>query len=185
MEAEKYLNQISIHSTSSGLRLRGRSDSRRLMLSKVEASKIKGEELKYFPRPLINEDNFDWSFSGLKTAVLRETTNKLIDKSFIPKFAAEIQEAIVDSLLEKSVRAIKKYKPRSFLLAGGVAANKRLREKFGLRIKSEILQVFHVPRTKLCTDNAAYIAACAYFNYKPVSWKKVFAKPQLTIMGEI
>ncbi|OGM04868.1 tRNA (adenosine(37)-N6)-threonylcarbamoyltransferase complex transferase subunit TsaD [Candidatus Woesebacteria bacterium RIFCSPHIGHO2_01_FULL_39_32] len=141
-------------------------------------------QLKLFPRPLIHEKNFDWSFSGLKTAVLRELTNQPINKTSIPKFAAEIQEAIIDCLVEKSIRAMKTYKPKSFLLGGGVAANKRLREKFLKRIKSEKLQVFHVAAPgNLCTDNAAYIASAAFFNFKPVNWKKIFANPQFTIMG--
>ncbi len=150
-----------------------------------QASKTESQKLKFFPRPLIYEENFDWSFSGLKTAVLRELANNPINKSSLPKLSAEIQEAIVDSLIIKVVKALKKFKPRSFLLAGGVAANKRLREKITERTKSEKLQVFHVPSSELCTDNAAYIAACAYFIYKPVNWKKVSANPQLTIMGEI
>jgi len=153
--------------------------------------------LNMFPRPLINEVNYDWSFSGLKTAVLRRVKepfdkaqgkqgSKIVkEKLSISLLAAEVQEAIVDSLVEKSLRAIKEFKPRSFLLAGGVAANKRLREKFLSRIKTEILQVFHVPPANLCTDNAASIASCAFYNYHPVDWKKIKANPGLTIVGEI
>lgn len=145
------------------------------------------EPLTLFPRPLIGEKNYDWSFSGLKTAVLREVQyNPTSLKLRRAELAAQVQEAIVDSLVEKSIRALKQFKPRSFFLAGGVAANKRLREKFKSRIKDEILQVyFHVPQINLCTDNAAYIAAYAFYNYKPTDWRKIKADPGLTIVGEV
>ena len=98
------------------------------------------------------------------------------------RLAAEIQEAITDVLVTKTIRGIQKYKPKSFLLAGGVAANRRLREKFADEIRSKKLQViFHVPEAKLCTDNATYIASCAHFNFKPVLWQKINANPELTI----
>lgn len=144
----------------------------------------KKQKLNLFPRPLLKEKNFDFSFSGLKTAVLREVKGESLSKKTIQRLAAEIQEAIVDSLIAKSIKAIKKYRPKSFLLAGGVAANKRLRNKFIFQIKNEILQVFHVPTSDLCTDNAAYIASFAFFNFKPKTLKKIIAKPDLTIVGE-
>jgi len=133
----------------------------------------------------IRSGNFDWSFSGLKTAVARELTNKKIDKSSAPRLAAEIQEAITDVLVEKTLNASKLYKPKSLLIAGGVAANIRLREKFEHEIrKRKMKMLFHVPPVALCTDNASYIASCAFFNFSPVSWKTISANPQLTIAGE-
>lgn len=164
--------------------------------------------LNLFPRPMINEDNFDWSFSGLKTAVLTSLKDliksknlKLSDYKAIassPKvqkeksrIAAEVQEAIVEVLVEKSIKAIKKYKPKSFLLAGGVAANKALKNTFEERITSRLTSAgltenfLHVPIPKLCTDNAAYIAAAANFSYHPVDWQKINAKPELTITDQV
>lgn len=144
-------------------------------------SKTKKQELKMFPRPLINSQDFDFSFSGLKTAIARQISNK---KGQISKdrLAAEIQQAIVDVLVKKTIRAIKKYKPKSFLLAGGVAANKLLRKTVFAKIARQKLQVIvHVPPTALCTDNASYIAACAFYNYKPNKWQKITANPNLTI----
>ena len=150
-----------------------------------QSSTIKHKPLKMFPRPMISENNFDWSFSGLKTAVARELTNKKIDKSSAPRLAAEIQEAITDVLVEKTLNAAKLYKPKSLLIAGGVAANIRLREKFEHEIrKRKMKMLFHVPPVALCTDNASYIASCAFFNFSPVSWKTISANPQLTIAGE-
>ncbi len=145
---------------------------------------IKNYKLQMFPRPMIDEKNFDWSFSGLKTAVLRAVEKqKSLD---VPRLSAEIQEAIVDVLVEKTLRAVKKFKPQSLLLAGGVAANARLREKFSDKIKAKKLKVsFHVPPPSLCTDNAAYIAAYAYFVKNPADWDSLEATPELTIVGQI
>lgn len=144
------------------------------------------ENLNRFPRPIINENNYDWSFSGLKTAVLREVqkTNNIDQKT--AEFSAEIQEAIIDVLVEKSIRAIKQFRPKSFLLSGGVAANKRLREIFINRIKQEKLTIdFFAPEPKLATDNAVVIAAAAYYNYSPIPWHEVNANPQLSIVDQL
>lgn len=146
------------------------------------AQEYKNEGLNLFPRPLIDDKSFDFSFSGLKTAVLREVQNKDLNQADKNRYAAEIQEAIVDVLVTKTTRAIEKYSPKSFLLAGGVAANLRLREKFEERLNKTDL-AFFVPSPELCTDNAAYIAACAYFNNNPVSWSEIDANPELTIIS--
>lgn len=139
--------------------------------------------LNLFPRPLIGEDNLDFSFSGLKTAVLRETDwlkkekKEKLPQEKIPKLAAEIQEAVVNCLVEKSAIAIRKHKPKSFLLAGGVAANIRLREKLSRAVENMKRCAFHVAPARLCTDNATFIASYAYFNYEPLTWKKIKAIP--------
>lgn len=130
-------------------------------------------KLDLFPRPLIDQDNYDFSFSGLKTAVLREVASNKERPS--AKLAAEIQEAIVDVLVAKTLRATKEYRPKSLLLGGGVAANSRLREKI------ESAPGLFIPRPKFCTDNAAVIASCAFYNYGPVPWQKISANPELTI----
>jgi N6-L-threonylcarbamoyladenine synthase len=157
-----------------------------------------------FPRPLMHDAGYDWSFSGLKTAVLREMKSLLGEKQNIKladyqriaktlivqkernRLAAEIQEAIVDVLVTKTLRAVAQFRPKSLLLAGGVSANRRLREVMEYRIKTENLPVsFHVPEPILCTDNAAYIATCAYFNQHNVDWKSLDANPELTIMDSV
>jgi len=141
------------------------------------------------PRPMIDDNNFDFSFSGLKTAVLRQAQDKLSKKKRAI-LAFEIQEAITDVLVAKTIRAAQKYQVKSILLAGGVAANKRLRDKFNsqlLQSNKLCLSILHspfqfwCPSPKLCTDNAAYIAACAYFNYQPVPWEKIKVEPGLRI----
>lgn len=144
--------------------------------------------LTLFPRPMIGKKNLDWSFSGLKTAVLREVeSNPTTLKLRRTELAAQVQEAIVEVLVKKTLMAVKKHKPKSLLLAGGVAANKRLRQKFKEQINELTNQRidFHVPPSELCTDNATYIASYAFFNYQPVAWEKVQANPQLTIVGGV
>lgn len=142
-------------------------------------------KLKLFPRPMIDRDNYEWSFSGLKTSVINYLST--LDKNNIPinKLSAEVQEAIVEVLVHKSIKAIKEYNPKSFLIAGGVAANQRLRDNLSRVISKTKLKVkFFSPNPSLCTDNASYIASCAYFNYKPQNYKKIDTNPQLTITGE-
>ena len=138
-------------------------------------------KLNLFPRPMINKDNLDFSFSGLKTAVLYKTKEK--GKKDVPLLSAETQEAIVDSLVYKTLKAVKKYKPKSLLLAGGVAANTRLREKLldQKGVSGIETDRIYIPRPKLCTDNAAYIASHAFFNHHPSPWEKIRANPELTI----
>jgi len=132
------------------------------------------------PRPMINEDNFDFSFSGLKTAVLnrvKEQESRRV-KINISEFAYEIQEAITDVLVAKTKKAAEKFKVKSVLLAGGVTANPRLREKFKLSIINYQLSI---PEQKLCTDNATFVASCAYFNFHPLLSQKIFADSSLEI----
>ncbi len=161
--------------------------------TKNQKSKIK------LPRPLMSDKAFDFSFSGLKTAVLREVSpirqaqGKQVPQVARVALAWEIQEAITDVLVEKTLRAAKKYKVPTILLAGGVAANARLREKFQLEIgkwkagvSSRRVEIdFRVPPPELCTDNAAYIASFAEYNFKPVPWQKIVAQPSLTITGGV
>jgi len=144
------------------------------------------------PRPMINKNNFDFSFSGLKTAVLRIAKGKGIANFssrqrrinsatlLITALAYEIQEAIADVLVAKTIRAAEKYKVKSVLLAGGVAANQRLKEKFQSHPLITNYQLL-IPSPRLCTDNATFIASCAYFNYQPVPWQKIQANPSLEI----
>lgn len=144
--------------------------------------KNEGAILNLFPRPMAGQENFDFSFSGLKTAVLREVNSlgDLGEKT--SELAANVQEAIVDVLVERIIRAVKEYQPKSLLLGGGVSANERFREKLKLALHKNNLSVeFFIPEPKLCTDNGAVIASCAFYHNKPVPWQKVSANPELTI----
>jgi N6-L-threonylcarbamoyladenine synthase len=113
-----------------------------------------------FPRAVIAKDSFDFSFSGVKTAVLHYVKRQAgeIDSTHINDIAASFQEAVVDVLVTKALNAAKKYGMSDVVLSGGVAANTRLREKMVARAKSETVRVFF-PSPFLCTDNAAMIAA--------------------------
>jgi len=119
-----------------------------------------------FPRPLISRDNFDFSFSGLKTSVLYTIQKiKKLDNKTKSDLSASLQTAIVETLIAKTEKAINKFKPKTIMLGGGVAANKLLREQFVLlaqkhKIKSSI------PPFEFCTDNAGMIGLAAYFRLK-------------------
>ncbi len=143
------------------------------------------------PRPMLEEKNFDFSFSGLKTAVLREVNQLKNNQQFsalaIQQLAFETQEAATDVLVAKTLGAAKRYQIKSVLLSGGVAANQRLREKMGLAVQqfsSSAVQL-SVPEPKFCTDNAAMIGAAACFNYSPVPWQKIEALPGLDLTGAV
>lgn len=144
----------------------------------------KGDPKAYrFPRPLIGSPDFDFSFSGLKTAVLREVqthNGNALNESTIEDICASTQYAIVDVLVKKTMKAAKKYNTKSILLGGGVAANEMLKQKLQEKISQETFDAkLSVPPKDLCTDNAAMIATTAFYNFKPVDWSKVTADPEL------
>jgi N6-L-threonylcarbamoyladenine synthase len=142
-----------------------------------------GDEKRFrFPRPLIGERDYDFSFSGLKTAVLREvkTIGDKLDGQTVNDIAAGTQAAIVDVLVKKTLRAAKEFGVRSILLSGGVAANQNLRESFKSEIeKQKVGAALFVPTKNLCTDNAAMVAAAGYFNYSPIEWEELSVNPEL------
>ncbi len=117
-----------------------------------------------FPRARLEEESFDFSFSGLKTAValyVSRLSNEELKKHKID-IAASFQEAVVDVLVEKGIRACRRMNTDKITLAGGVARNRRLREKLKAEAKKHHLQVSY-PSPVLCTDNAAMIAAAGDF----------------------
>jgi N6-L-threonylcarbamoyladenine synthase len=115
-----------------------------------------------FPRARL-EGTWNFSFSGLKTAVLRVVREYEENKRPLPvdDLAASFQASVVDVLLSKTLAAARSYKAREILVAGGVSANQSLREAF--QGQKEFL--VHIPVLKLCTDNAAMIAAAGYFRH--------------------
>jgi len=146
----------------------------------METVAKKGNEKAFnFPRPMIGSKDFDFSFSGLKAAVMRKVIiTKNMDEKTTADIAACVQKSIVQVLLRKTIKAAKKYNVRSILLSGGVAANQKLRNE--LSAESSKLNIeFFVPAKSLCTDNAAMIGAYAAFHPKKVSWNKITANPEL------
>ncbi|MBW2192534.1 MAG: tRNA (adenosine(37)-N6)-threonylcarbamoyltransferase complex transferase subunit TsaD [Deltaproteobacteria bacterium] len=119
-----------------------------------------------FPRPFVDRDAFDFSFSGLKTAVRRYIDRHIKDyKNHIPDIAAGFQESVVDVLSYKIIKAAKEKNCDRIALVGGVAANNRLREKVTQDAGLESIRV-HIPSVFLCADNAAMIAGIGYHYLK-------------------
>jgi N6-L-threonylcarbamoyladenine synthase len=140
-------------------------------VSKI-AEKYDLQDKKYgitFPRPMLNRNNFDFSFSGLKTAVLYETKKHpdlLKDKKYIAAICHEFQQASIDVLVSKTIKAAKKYGPKTIMLAGGVAANSQLRKQMGESIQKNIPDTgYRIPEIKYTGDNAAMIATAAAFRW--------------------
>lgn len=132
---------------------------------KVKSLKLKVE----FPRPMIDSKNYNFSYSGLKTAVLykiRDLKNSKIKISpaVVNEICHEFQKAAIDVLVQKTMRAAKEYKVKSILLSGGVSANKLLREELRLNTAEAGLKYFQPPM-EYTTDNAAMIAVAGYFNF--------------------
>jgi N6-L-threonylcarbamoyladenine synthase len=139
-----------------------------------------------FPRAMLKSRDFNFSFSGLKTAVLYQIKNeklKIKNNKIIANLAASFQQAVIDILVEKTIKAACEYKVKTVILAGGVAANEELRKK--LMVNCQLLNVkFYSPSKILCTDNAAMIAAAGYFHalkkdFTP--WQKINADANLSL----
>lgn len=147
----------------------------------IAAASDKGNEQKYdfpiidlTPPPTRNQDGFleypvpslDFSFSGLKTAVLTVVKEeKKLSLSHKADIAASFQKTIITTINQKVERAIDNYSPRSFLLSGGVAANRLLRKTLQETATRKKLPFF-VPEYIYCTDNAAMIGAAAFYQYQ-------------------
>ncbi|KKT16857.1 MAG: putative tRNA threonylcarbamoyladenosine biosynthesis protein Gcp [Parcubacteria group bacterium GW2011_GWC1_43_61] len=147
-------------------------------LSRVAGSRQAGKIS--LPRPMINSNDYNFSFSGLKTAVLylyNDLIKTRAPEEIRPAMATEIQDAIVEVLVSKTVKAAKKFNPKTMMIAGGVAANKKLRKVMAEKIAPYGIPLL-VPDFAYATDNAAMIAAAGYFSClkkKPASeaWKKI------------
>lgn len=120
-----------------------------------------------FPRVMLEKGSYDFSFSGLKTAVLNyahklEQRGEEVNKADL---AASFQEAVVDVLVDKSMMLLKETGLKTIAVSGGVAANSRLKERLKEECDKEGIKFYH-PSVILCTDNAAMIAMAGYLNYK-------------------
>ncbi len=119
-----------------------------------------------FPRVYLEQDSYDFSFSGLKTAVLNYLNQmKQKDENIIVKdVAASFQQAVIEVLVDKTIKLAKEKKSKKIVMAGGVAANHGLRNMMKNRGEEEEIEILY-PSNILCTDNAAMIGSAAYFNY--------------------
>jgi len=157
-----------------------------------------------FPRPMINSKDFNFSFAGLKTSALYWLRdNQLSAMNIIPyklptgiygqtqepptinDFCASFEQAIIDVLVTKTLKAAKQYKPKTIILGGGVSANKKLRETLEMTIKQETPNSeLRTPNLKYAMDNATMIAVAAYHHAKNkefTSWDKLEANPNWKI----
>ena len=137
---------------------------------KVEKAAMNGDSKAFdFPRAKITDNPYDFSFSGVKSAVLNninslKMSGREIDEKLQADISASFQEAVVDSMRERVLMAIDEFKLKRFAIAGGVASNKTLRS--ALKEACENVGVeFFCPSPILCTDNAAMIGAAGYYEF--------------------
>ncbi|OGI88461.1 tRNA (adenosine(37)-N6)-threonylcarbamoyltransferase complex transferase subunit TsaD [Candidatus Nomurabacteria bacterium RIFCSPLOWO2_01_FULL_33_24] len=130
-------------------------------ISKLAEKGKENSEIK-LPRPMINSNDYDFSFAGLKTAVLYKVKKipRLTNKTKI-EIAKEFQEAVIDVLIRKTIRAVKEYKIKTVILGGGVSANKQIQEAFKKTCQKNNIQLFF-PTIEMTTDNALMIAIAGY-----------------------
>jgi len=147
-----------------------------------------GQTKIFLPRPMIGTKDYDFSFSGLKTAVLYQTIkdkNKIRNKKYKEQMSSEIQQAIIDVLLKKTMKAAMDFKVKTIILGGGVVANKELRKQFTEKTKKLLPHVnLLMPEPKRCTDNGLMVAIAGYFrakNNKFTRWQDIKANSNLRI----
>lgn len=156
-----------------------------------EAAKYEGRKSKYhvkLPRPMIYQKNYDFSFSGLKTAVLYDFKSRSAkarkSKEYVREMCFEIQQAVIDVLMHKTLKAAKDFKVKTIILGGGVAANEELRKQLKNKIGRELPHtIYYMPDPKHCTDNGLMTAIAAYYHRKEKTknWKKIKASANLKI----
>lgn len=138
-----------------------------------------------FPRPMIKNKSYDFSFSGLKTALLYAVKKDPEWKKKVPAYCREFEQAVIDVLINKTIKAARDFQARSVMLSGGVSANLALRSQMSRAVKENLPAAkFFLPAQKFTTDNAAMVAAAGYFKaqrgeYLP--WQKLLADCNLVL----
>lgn len=138
----------------------------------------RGQDTYNFPRVMIHENNYDFSFSGLKSAFINlvhnaEQRGEKLDKNDL---AASFQASVIDVLINKTIRACQEYPVKQLIVAGGVAANQGLRETLEQTLTETLPEIeLCIPPLRLCGDNAAMIGAAAHVELQ----KKHFADYRL------
>lgn len=149
----------------------------RQILNKSQKSNSKKTSKICLPRPMLHSKDYDFSFSGLKTALLYEVQKDKNYKNKITEYCHEFQQAVIDVLIHKTIKAAKEYKVKTVMLSGGVSANKELRNQLEQAVKSKLENTnFTMPDLKYTTDNAAMIATAGYFRAKQkkfIPWSKL------------
>ncbi|MCL5011120.1 MAG: tRNA (adenosine(37)-N6)-threonylcarbamoyltransferase complex transferase subunit TsaD [Patescibacteria group bacterium] len=154
----------------------------------AQAAEFKIQNSKFkinLPRPMQNSKDFDFSFSGLKTAVLydwqKRSPKTRKSGGYVSEMANEIQQSIVDVLVKKTMKAAQNFQAKTILAGGGVMANSALRHKLETESSKRSLRFF-VPPGNLCLDNGAMAAMAGYFHRdKTLAWQKLKARANLKI----
>lgn len=126
-----------------------------------------GEDEYHLPRVMLEQDNFDFSFSGLKSAVINlvHNTRQRQENININNLARSFQDSVIDVLVGKTLKALNKYPVKQLLVAGGVASNSGLRKRLTEEMKNYPHVKLIIPPLKYCTDNAAMIGVAGTFSY--------------------
>ena len=168
----------------------------------IKSSIVNRQSSISLPRPMINSSDYDFSFSGLKTALLYKLKKDKMWKKKVPEYCAEFQQAVIDVLIAKTIKAARDFKVKTVMLSGGVAANQELRKQMKKKIESQITNYhrlggipptiniirwrdkLQIPDLKYTTDNAAMIAAAGYFRALKkdfIPWQKIKVDPNLEL----
>jgi len=154
------------------------------IISKL-AKEFKKKSKITLPRPMIYSKDYNFSFSGLKTALLYKLKKDQNWKKNIPEYSCEFQQAVIDCLVHKTIKAALKFKTKTIMLTGGVSANQELRKQLKIAIKKQApFAQIQIPALDFCTDNAAMIAAAGYFQAVKkdfTSWQKLKADCNLSL----
>jgi N6-L-threonylcarbamoyladenine synthase len=158
-------------------------------IEKLSKFQIPNPKLKVsLPRPMIKQKNYDFSFAGLKTAVLYDFLKRpekiRRTKEYKILVAREVQQAVIDVLIEKTLRAAKEFGVKSIILGGGVVANEQLKRQFIENSKRQIANFkILIPPKELCTDNGLSIAIAGFFNKEKATknFDKIRAEANLRI----
>jgi N6-L-threonylcarbamoyladenine synthase len=147
---------------------------------KVDKLAHLGKDTYHLPRVTLGNDNYNFSFSGLKSAVinLHHNAEQRGEEINVNDLCASFQEAVTDVLVEKALKACKEYNVNQLIVAGGVSANKGLKEKFFATNKNKNLEIC-IPSIKYCTDNAVMLACAGYFR-----WQKNNTPDDLTLNAD-
>ncbi|MDO8470619.1 MAG: tRNA (adenosine(37)-N6)-threonylcarbamoyltransferase complex transferase subunit TsaD [bacterium] len=140
-------------------------------IAKKAAEKQSGEYSIVLPRPMIHTKDYDFSFSGLKTAVLydfqKRSSQVKKSASYVRAMAKEVEQAICDVLISKTLKAVQEYGVHTVLMGGGVVANEHLRTELKNLLHKDFPAVlFRAPNIPLCTDNGVMIAIAAFQNWE-------------------
>ena len=156
------------------------------LAQKVRKSKVEGQTSHIaLPRPMIDSGDFDFSFSGLKTAVLYELKKRKKNTQLIRDFAYEFEEAVTDVIVKKTIGAAEASRAATIVVGGGVSANERIRERLTEAILKKLPNTaLSIPSHELTTDNALMIAVAGYIRATTKRASVIPARKANTIKAE-